>query len=125
MTPHSGTAEHVHGVLTAAGITNVLKFPIPMAPVTGACIVGAPQLPEQATATGCSPAEMIATVTVVAGGITPAMVAALYDRTDECLTALLEAGAWSPVTIPASWTGQDMQPVPAITLTVSVGYPQE
>ena len=125
MSPHAATAAHVYQVLTQAGVKHVSRVPVPTVPIAGAVIVGAPQLPEQATATGCAPAEMIATLTVVAAGITPTAIDRLYATTDQCLTALLDDGAWSPVTVPASWTGQDMQPIPAITLTVSVGYPQE
>lgn len=125
MNPHLGTARHVYRVLTEGGVVGVSPAPVPTTPIAGAVIVGAPQLPEQATATGCAPAEMIATLTIVAAGITPPAIEKLYATTDLCVTVLLAAGAWSPVTIPASWTGQDMQPIPAITLTVSVGYPQE
>lgn len=126
ISPHATTAARVHEVLVAAGLPQVLPFPVPTAPLTGgAVIVGAPTLPEQAIATGCAPSEMVATVTVVAAGIVPAAVKNLYEVVDRCLSALLDAGCWNPSTIATTWTGQDMQPVPAITLSVSIGYPQE
>lgn len=125
MNPHRATAEHVHRVLTDAGVPSVHPVPVPSVPLAGgAVIVGAPQLPDQATPTGCAPSEMVATVTVVAAGQTPPALLALYDLTDQVVGALYEAGMWNPSTTATQWQGQDTLPVPAITVTVSVGYPQ-
>lgn len=126
MNLHTVTARHVHDLLVAAGIPQVSPVPVPAVPLTStAVVVGVPRLPEQAVSTGCTPAEMLADVTVVASGITRAAVEALYARADEVVTALLADGAWNVSTVPTSWQGQEMQPVPAITVTASVGYQEE
>lgn len=122
MSPHASTARHVHDVLVAAGIP-AHTVPAPSIPIAGgAVIVGAPTLPDQATPTGCAPSEMVATITVVAAGLTPPSLLALYDLTDRVISALYEAGAWNPSTVPTTWQGQDTLPIPAMTVTVSVGY---